>query len=123
MYVEQMLSNMRETHQVQYSVPETRVWIFAHYPASARYSTLHFHIIFDGSEALGWALQRSRGYSNVSDSGRCCLDIRTAGISEKRERERAYSKAQSLSLEPSTTLSTAGGHVLPGCFSLAIALA
>lgn len=34
-----------------YLVDEDRVWIYCHYPSSARYSTLHFHIIFSGSEA------------------------------------------------------------------------
>ncbi|CAE7861237.1 LNX2, partial [Symbiodinium microadriaticum] len=49
--LEQFYKDVLNFLQVQYSVPETRIWIFAHYPASARYSTLHFHIIFDGSEA------------------------------------------------------------------------
>jgi len=34
-----------------YGVDEGKVWIYCHYPSSARYSTLHFHIIFAGTEA------------------------------------------------------------------------
>jgi len=49
--LEAFRKNVLQWLKDNYSVGEDRVMMYCHYPSSARFSTLHFHIVFSGEES------------------------------------------------------------------------